>query len=143
MRKRILVLLLSGALCPGARAEPFRKAEVTRTVNNVSLLEAQQAPKPAAPGDVVQGATAVKTAGASRAELTFPDQTITRLGANALFRFREGGRDMTLEGGTMLFSSPEGAGGGQVPEPGAQAPAGGGGSPSPWGCQRTATFVRR
>jgi len=114
MRKRILVLLLSGALCPGARAEPFRKAEVTRTVNNVSLLEAQQAPKPAAPGDVVQGATAVKTAGASRAELTFPDQTITRLGANALFRFREGGRDMTLEGGTMLFSSPEGAGGGQV-----------------------------
>ena len=46
--------------------------------------------------------------------MSFPDLTITRVGSNALFRFFAGGRDMTLDGGTMLFSSPKGAGGGQV-----------------------------
>ena len=56
----------------------------------------------------------MKTGDDSRAELKFPDQTITRIGSNALFRFRQGGRDMTLDGGTMLFSSPKGAGGGEV-----------------------------
>ena len=63
---------------------------------------------------MVRGETAVKTGDDSRAELKFPDQTITRIGSNALFRFRQGGRDMTLDGGTMLFSSPKGAGGGEV-----------------------------
>ena len=43
-----------------------------------------------------------------------PTLTITRVGSNALFRFLAGGREMTLDGGTMLFSSPEGAGGGKV-----------------------------
>jgi ferric-dicitrate binding protein FerR (iron transport regulator) len=46
--------------------------------------------------------------------LQFPDLTITRVGSNALFRFLAGGREMTLDGGTMLFSSPKGAGGGKV-----------------------------
>ena len=39
---------------------------------------------------------------------------MTRVGANSLFRFYAGGRDMTLDGGTMLFYSPKGAGGGKV-----------------------------
>ena len=68
----------------------------------------------AAPGDVVRGDNALKTGGDSRAELEFPDLTITRVGSNALFRFLAGRREITLDGGTMLFSSPEGAGGGKV-----------------------------
>ena len=66
------------------------------------------------PGDVIRGNTALKTGGDSRAELEFPDLTITRVGSNALFRFLAGGREITLDGGTMLFSSPKGAGGGKV-----------------------------
>jgi hypothetical protein len=62
----------------------------------------------------VTGNTALKTGGDSRAELEFPDLTITRIGSNALFRFVAGTREIILDGGTMLFSSPKGAGGGQV-----------------------------
>jgi len=114
MKKTALAFLLAAAIPQAAHAEPFQQAEVTKTVNRVSLLHSKQAAKPAAVGDVVRGETAVKTGGDSRAELKFPDATITRIGSNALFRFREGGRDMTLDGGTMLFSAPKGVGGGQV-----------------------------
>jgi hypothetical protein len=68
----------------------------------------------AAPGDIVKGDTALQTGGYSRAELQFPDLTITRVGSNALFRFIAGTREMVLDSGTMLFSSPKGAGGGKV-----------------------------
>lgn len=93
---------------------PFQEAKVTRVVNQVSLLPAEQASRSAEVGDTVSGRTGVKTGTDSRAELQFSDQTITRIGANALFRFEAGGRSMDLEGGTMLFSSPKGIGGGQV-----------------------------
>ena len=111
---KILPLLLGVVLIAPLRAEPFQQAEVTRVVNVVSLLRDQQKSRAAGVGDIVTGKTAVKTGADSRAELQFPDQTITRLGANAFFRFQAGGRSMDLEGGTMLFSSPKGAGGGQV-----------------------------
>ncbi|MET0252859.1 MAG: FecR domain-containing protein, partial [Terrimicrobiaceae bacterium] len=92
-------------------AVPFEQAEVTKTVNRVSLLPRDTR---AVPGDVIKGDNAVKTGGDSRAELQFPDLTITRVGSNALFRFLGGRREITLDGGTMLFSSPKGAGGGKV-----------------------------
>lgn len=111
----ILVTSLTAALTLGAlQAEPFQEAKVTRVVNKVSLLPANQASRPAKVGDAVSGRTGVKTGEDSRSELQFPDQTVTRIGANALFHFEAGGRSMDLEGGTMLFSSPKGIGGGQV-----------------------------
>ena len=57
---------------------------------------------------------ALKTGGNSRAELQFPDLTIIRVGSNSLFWFIAGEREMALSGGTMLFSSPKGAGGSKV-----------------------------
>ena len=93
------------------RAEPFERAEVTKATNVVLLLPRNTK---AAPGDVVSGDSALKTGGNSRAELEFPDLTITRVGSNALFRFLAGKREITLDGGTLLFSSPKGAGGGKV-----------------------------
>jgi ferric-dicitrate binding protein FerR (iron transport regulator) len=111
--KRWIVLFLWVAHSAALQAEPFEKAEVTRTVNLVSLLLEMKS-RPATLGDVVSGKTALKTGSDSRAELRFPDLTITRVGSNALFRFLAGGREMTLDGGTMLFSSPKGAGGGKV-----------------------------
>ena len=94
------------------RAEQlFERAEVTKATNVVLLLPRNSK---AVPGDVVSGDSALKTGGDSRAELEFPDLTITRVGSNALFRFLAGKREITLDGGTLLFSSPKGAGGGKV-----------------------------
>ena len=111
MRRWIFGLLLCIANPLVVRAEPFERAEVTKAINIVSLLPRNTK---AVPGDVVSGDSALKTGGNSRAELEFPDLTITRVGSNALFRFLAGRREITLDGGTLLFSSPEGAGGGKV-----------------------------
>jgi len=92
-------------------AEPFNQAEVTKAINLVSLLPQDTR---AVPGDLVKGNNALQTGGNSRAELQFPDLTITRVGSNALFRFIAGTREVVLDSGTMLFSSPKGAGGGKV-----------------------------
>ena len=94
-----------------ARGAAFERAEVTKAINIVSLLPRNTK---AVRGDVVSGDSALKTGESSRAELEFPDLTITRVGSNALFRFLAGSREITLDGGTMLFSSPKGAGGGKV-----------------------------
>ena len=93
------------------RARPFEQAEVTKAINIVSLLPQD---KRAVPGDVVKGNTGLKTGNDSRAELQFPDLTITRVGSNSLFRFIAGTREIVLDSGTMLFSASEGAGGGKV-----------------------------
>jgi len=56
----------------------------------------------------------VRTGNASRVEMTAPDKTITRIGANTIFTFAEGERDILLEKGSLLFHSPAGAGGGSI-----------------------------
>jgi ferric-dicitrate binding protein FerR (iron transport regulator) len=94
------------------RAEQlFERAGVTKAINAVSVLPRNTK---AVPGDVITKDLALKTGGDSRAELEFPDLTITRVGANALFRFLAGTRQIILDGGTMLFHAPKGAGGGKV-----------------------------
>ncbi len=112
MKTSVFALLLTLPVT-SALADPFEKAEVTKRVNSVSLQQ-NQTSRPAKVGDVVTGQTAVKTGNDSRAELVFPDQTLTRIGSNAVFRFQKDSRSMTLDGGTMLFSAPKGEGGGQV-----------------------------
>jgi hypothetical protein len=114
MKRRIVALLACAVLPASLRAAPFEEAQVTETINIVSLLHQLRQPQPATVGDVVKGQTALKTGGESRAELKFPDLTITRVGSNSLFRFYPGGRDMALDDGTMLFYSPKGVGGGKV-----------------------------
>jgi FecR protein len=111
MKQLIFVLsLFVGYLAP-LWAEPFERAEVTRTINLVSLLPQSTR---AVRGDVIKGNTGLRTGSDSRAELQFPDLTITRIGSNALFRFVAGTREIILDSGTLLFSAPEGAGGGKV-----------------------------
>jgi hypothetical protein len=114
MNGRIVGLIACAVFPASLLAEPFEEARVTETINIVSLLQQLRKPQPATVGDVIKGQTALKTGGESRAELKFPDLTMTRVGANSLFRFYAGGRDMVLDGGTMLFYSPKGAGGGKV-----------------------------
>jgi hypothetical protein len=111
MRHWIFVLFVFVGYAATLWAEPFDQAEVTKTINLVSLLPQDMR---ATPGDLVKWDMGLKTGGNSRAELQFSDLTITRVGSNALFRFIAGTREIVLDGGTMLFSSPKGAGGGKV-----------------------------
>ncbi|CAN5489855.1 hypothetical protein BH23VER1_BH23VER1_11260 [soil metagenome] len=90
----------------GALAAPnFDRAEVTRILNQVRLL-LQEDEAEASVGAVVAGDTAVRTGSKSRAELTFPNEAIVRLGSNTLFNFQEGSRDIDLRSGTILVDQP-------------------------------------
>lgn len=107
-------LFLLALTSQAAFAEPFQEATITRVVNEVDLLRTDRKPEKASVGTEVRGNTAVRTGADSRTELRFPDDTITRLGANALFRFQAGSRSMELDQGTILFSPAKGTGGGEV-----------------------------
>jgi hypothetical protein len=90
------------------------EAHVTRIIRDVKLLPSQAAPKPAVLNDAVNDNTAVRTGDASRSELTFVDLRITRLGANTLFAFNNGGHSVQLNTGSMLLYVPKNTGGAQM-----------------------------
>src|SRR5213082_322048 len=94
------------AVATSASATELKEARVTQVVNDVKLLAKQAAPRPAAVSDPVRPGTAVRTGTESRSELTFTDLTITRLGANTIFSFDEGTRELELNSGAMLVQVP-------------------------------------
>lgn len=109
------LLLAAGLLTTvGAQAETLQSAKVTTKVNDVRLYQPQKSARPAKVGDRVSGHTSVQTGRRSRAELTFQDQTITRLGANSTFSFRRGSRDINLNSGSILLQVPKSAGGATI-----------------------------
>lgn len=77
-------------------------------------MPVKAAPRAAALDDKVSDGTGVRTGDQSRSELTFVDQTITRLNQNTVFRFHNGGHTIDLGSGTVLFSVPKNSGGGQI-----------------------------
>lgn len=102
------------AIANSAGAAQLQEARVTQVVNDVKLLLEQSAPRPATTSDLIRHGTAVRTGTQSRSELTFADLTITRLGANTIFSFKEGTREMTLIDGAILFQVPKGSGGATI-----------------------------
>ncbi len=95
---------------PGASGE----ARVTQIIREVKLLPAEAKPRAAAVNDKVDENTAVRTGDESRSELTFVDLTITRLGANTIFTFSDGGRNVRLNGGAVLLRVPKDSGGAKM-----------------------------
>jgi hypothetical protein len=102
------LLFFEGAVRLAAAAAPLNQALVSQIIRDVRLLEAHAAPRPAAVNDKVTLGTAVRTGVDSRAELTFPDLTITRLGANTIFSFKQGARELNLTSGAVLLEVPPG-----------------------------------
>jgi len=102
------------AMANSAGAAQLQEARVTQVVNDVKLLLEQAAPRPASISDLIRHGTAVRTGTQSRSELTFSDLTITRLGANTIFSFKEGTREMNLIDGAILFQVPKGSGGATI-----------------------------
>ncbi len=85
------------------------------------MSSATKAAQPAAVNELVKAPDLVRTGPESRAELTAPDQTITRIGANTVFSFEPAGRNIDLQQGSILFHSPAGKGGGSIRSGGASA----------------------
>jgi mannose-6-phosphate isomerase-like protein (cupin superfamily) len=109
-----LTVALSGAIgflggVPSSKAAQLKEAQVTQIVKDVQLLSAQATARPAVVRDNVREGTAVRTGEESRTELTFTDQTLARLGANTLFNFQGGTRNLDLGGGAILLSVPRDA----------------------------------
>src|ERR1700757_3170262 len=107
-----LICLIAVATSNGAIQ--FKEARVTQIVNDVKVLPGQAAPRPAVVSELVRTGAAVRTGTQSRSELTFPDLTITRLGADTIFSFNQGTRELNLADGAILFHVPKGQGGATI-----------------------------
>src|SRR5256885_14975741 len=97
-----------------ANAAELKEARVTQIVRDVKLLPSAAAARPALVNDQVRDGTAVRTGIESRSELMFTDATLARLGANTIFSFTEGTRNLELTDGAMLLRVPKNAGGAKI-----------------------------
>ena len=109
-----LVFALAIWLPNGISADELKEAKVTQVIQDVKLLPSNQSPRPAAVNDNVRQGTAVQTGTQSRSELTFKDQTITRLGEKTIFSVGEGARTIDLGSGQILLYVPKKSGGAKV-----------------------------
>jgi hypothetical protein len=114
MTKIITLALASLVVATTSHAATLDQATITRVINSVEVIPTDRSPEPADIGEVVRGGTDVRTGGNSRAQLTFPDQTLARLGANTLFSFERGTRRLDLENGAILLQVPKDAGGATI-----------------------------
>ena len=88
-------------------AASFTQAKITRLEKDVKILKENAAPHAAVVGENVTAVTSVATGANSRAELKFPDNSLTRLGANSRFTIRGQGHTVDLDKGVLLFEVPE------------------------------------
>jgi hypothetical protein len=110
--KTILLHLLFAAVCSiHAYASPLGSAEITTVVNDVRIYSESESGKGAITGERISGNDDVHTGRRSRAELTFPDQSLTRIGANSIFSFSSSSRDMEIKQGSFLLQVPKNTGG--------------------------------
>ena len=109
-----LAFALASGLPNQVSADELKEAKVTQVIQDVRVLPSNASPRPAAVNDDVRHGTAVQTGAQSRSELTFKDQTITRLGEKTIFSVGEGSRAINLGSGQFLLYAPKKAGGAKV-----------------------------
>src|SRR5215469_13019791 len=109
-----LAFALASGLPKEVSADELKEAKVTQVIQDVRVLPSNASPRPAAVNDNVHQGTAVQTGVQSRSELTFKDQTITRLGENTIFSVGEGARTIDLGSGQFLLCVPKKSSGTKV-----------------------------
>jgi len=118
IQSQFILTIASLALASGfpneVSADELKEAKVTQVIQDVRVLPSGASARPAAVNDDVRQGTAVQTGVQSRSELTFKDQTITRLGENTIFSVGEGSRTIDLGSGQFLLYAPKKAGGAKV-----------------------------
>ena len=117
---RVILTILSLAVAfavwfpDGVRADELKEAKVTQIIQDVRVLPSGAAARPAALNDDVRQGTAVHTGIQSRSELTFKDQTITRLGEKTIYSPGAGVRTIDMGSGQFLLYVPKKSGGAKV-----------------------------
>lgn len=111
----ITAVALSLAMNPrGLHAASLKEAQFTRVINDVRVMPVESSPFAAKIGDRITGKTGVSTGAHSRAELQFPDRTLTRIGSNSVFKLDQAERTVNLEKGVILLQVPKQLGGAKV-----------------------------
>ncbi len=119
MERRCILLLspVAFALVYGlpnqVTAAELQEAKVTQVVQDVKVVPSGAAARPVAVNETVHQGNAVQTGVQSRSELTFKDQTITRLGEKTIYTIG-GGRTIELGSGQFLLYVPKKAGGAKI-----------------------------
>ena len=119
MERRYILLVapvavaLANWLPNQATAADLQEAKVTQVVQDVKVVPAGAAARTVTVNETVQRGNAVQTGTQSRSELTFRDQTITRLGEKTIYTVG-GGREVELGSGQFLLYVPKKAGGAKV-----------------------------
>src|SRR5215467_1954697 len=108
-----LVFVFAGGLPKIVSAGELTEAKVTQVVQDVKVVPSGSAARPVVVNETVRQGNAVQTGTQSRSELTFRDQTITRLGEKTIYNIG-GGRTIELGSGQFLLYVPKKAGGAQV-----------------------------
>jgi hypothetical protein len=124
MKTRLLSLAAALAVpfALHAAKAPLSQATFTKVINDVKVVAPEtKAIRAATLQSTCLAPEVIRTAADSLAELTAPDKTITRVGANTVFSFAANGRTVNLEQGSLLFHSPKGKGGGTIKTGGAAA----------------------
>jgi hypothetical protein len=110
------------ALCAGLSGsrsalavERLTAPTITQVVKDVRFIcTTDKSALPAKVNDLFRVSNAIRTGPDSRAEISAPDQTVTRIGANTLFSFDPEKSQIHLQRGSVLFDSPSGKGGGTI-----------------------------
>ena len=114
-QKLLVSVAAALALIPiHAWAASQKEPRVTQIIREVKLMPSDKDARPAEVNDRVPEDTAVRTGDKSRSELTFADLTISRLGANTIYSYARGGRNIDLGGGSVLLRVPKDSGGASV-----------------------------
>jgi FecR protein len=122
MKTKLFCAVALASLALPLCAAPLTESTFTEIVKTVEVVAGPtKATTPATPNELFKSPDLVRTGADSRAELTAPDQTITRVGANTVFSFEPVGRNLDLEQGSVLFHSPKGMGGGTIKSGGVAA----------------------
>ena len=108
-----LAFALANWLPNDVAAADLQEAKVTQVVQDVKVVPSGAAARPVTVNETVQQGNAVQTGTQSRSELTFRDETITRLGEKTIYTIG-GGRTIELGSGQFLLYVPKKAGGAKV-----------------------------
>src|SRR2546423_10976830 len=109
-----VALVSLSSLSNKAVAADFEQARVTQVVQDVKVLPSSGTSRQAAVNETVHKGSAVQTGVKSRSELTFQDQSITRLGEKTIFNVGGGARTIELGSGQFLLYVPKNSGGAKV-----------------------------
>jgi hypothetical protein len=101
-----VVAALLALLVFSSNAVAAAPARFTCVVKDVSLVRQGAAGRAAVPNESIGSGAVVRTGTDARAELTFVDRAVMRLGGKTMVRL---GEDLTLEEGALLFDAPRGA----------------------------------